>query len=184
LLKESLAIFQARKNHYETVTSLGALGHIALLQSDRVQAHKLLYEAVTIAADFNNQEGLGYLQPLLGLVTLYRGDRSEAHRLLRESLRLCLDLKDKVFLAQVCCYLAELELWKEELEQAQHWLAQSLSYHADPHGITINQVERLFVRTPGSSARKLSVRCNALPSGPRSHPPYPLRNGWASAFAC
>ena len=74
LLMESAQLFQARGNRYGMADSLGTLGRLALLQGDMVKAGALLHEAVTLASEFNYQEMVGNLQPLLGLVTLYGGD--------------------------------------------------------------------------------------------------------------
>ena len=82
--------------------------------------------------------------------------------LLTESLRLCLDLKEKPFLARNCTYLAEVALWVGEVEQAAQWLAQSLAYHADPHRITIYQVERLFVAARLATAQQHHRRAATL----------------------
>jgi hypothetical protein len=153
---------QARGSRYELADSLGALGRLAWLQGDLAQAHKLLAEAVSIAAPFNYADGLGPFQPLLGLVTLYRGDAAEARRLLNESLRLFLELRDKRYLARICIYLAELELWEGALDQAAHWLAQSLAYQADPRRITIDQVERLWVAARLAAAQQHHRRAAKL----------------------
>ncbi len=138
------------------------MGRLALLQDDMPRAQALLQEAVTLARDFNYQEMLGNSQPFLALATLYSGDAPEARRLLGDSLRLWSDLGDKVFLARVCTYLAETALWEGELAEAGHWLAKSLAYHAEPHWIRIDQVERLFVAARLAAAQGDSVRAAML----------------------
>jgi hypothetical protein len=142
---ESLALFRARENRYGIGDCLGTLGRLALLQGDLPQAHRHFHEVVTLATTFNLRMTQCQWQPLLGLVTLYDDNAAAAHRLLNESLHLCLELKNKFFLARVCTYLAEAALWAGALEQAEQWLAQSLAYHADPHRITIYELERLWV---------------------------------------
>jgi len=162
LLVESAQIFQARGSRWEMADSIGTLGHLALLLGDLPKAHALLHEAVTLARKFNYQEMLGNWRPFLALVTLYGGDAPEARRLLADSLTLSLDLKDKSFLARVCAYSAETALWVGELAEAQQWLAQSLGYHADPHRIRIDQIERLFVAARLATAQGAYLRAAAL----------------------
>ena len=161
-LSESLEIYQKQGNQYEAANCLGTLGSLALLQGDIAQAHRLLHEAVSIATVFRHQAMLGVWQPLFGLVTLYGGDAGEAHRVLAESLRLCLDLKDKTLLARVCTYLAEVALWEGELAQAGQWLALSLAYYADPHLITIYEVQRLLVAARLATAQQEYPRAATL----------------------
>lgn len=162
LIQESLEIYQRRGIYYELADGPGALGSIALLQGDLAQAHSLLHEAVTIATDFKNQGMVGTWQPLLGIVALYRGNSVEAQRLLSESLRIWLALKVKNGLARVCTYLAETALWEGELAQAEHWLAQSLVYDADPHQLTIYEVERLWVAARLATAQQHYPRAAML----------------------
>ena len=146
----------------KSADGLGTLGRLALLQGDLAQAHTLLHEAVTIATAFKHHDMLGHWQPLLGIVTLYSGDAPEARRLLSESLHLCIELKDKGLLARVCTYLAETALWEGELAEAEQWLAQSLAYHADPHRITIYEVERLLVAARLATAQQQYLRAATL----------------------
>jgi predicted ATPase/DNA-binding SARP family transcriptional activator len=153
---------QERGRRYVMANSLGALGRIAMLRGDLVQAHRLLEEAVTIAASFNYADGLGPSHPLLGLVTLYRGDTAEARRLLLESLLFSREIRDKDYLARVCGYLAELALWEGELDQAENWLDQSLAYDANPHRITIDQLERLWVAARLATGQRQFLRAATL----------------------
>ena len=123
---------------------------------------------MTLARELNYQRVLGESQSVLGLVTLYSGDVPEARRLLEDSLRLCLDLNDMRFLGRVCTYLAETALWEGELAEAEHWLAQSLTYHADPRLIRIDQIERLLVAARLATAQaRLSARRHAFRAGGR-----------------
>ena len=87
---------------------------------------------------------------------------AEARRLLEESLRLCLDLNDMRFLGRVCTYLAETALWEGELDEAEHWLAQSLTYHADPREIRMDQIERLLVAARLATAQGAYLRAATL----------------------
>ena len=82
--------------------------------------------------------------------------------MLSESLHLCLELKDKFYLARVCAYLAEVDLWEGKLEEAEHWLARSLAYHADPHRLTVDQVQRLFVAARLATAQQRYPRAATL----------------------
>jgi tetratricopeptide (TPR) repeat protein len=161
LVAESLEIFRRRENQYEIADGLGTLGIMALLQGDLGQAHSHLHEAVTILAAFN-QKMLGSWQPLLALVMLYGGDAPEARRLLTESLRLCIEIKSKHKLAEVCAYLAETALWEGALDEAEQWLRQSLTHHADPHRITIYEVERLWVAARLATAQEQYQRAATL----------------------
>ena len=162
LLVESIRLSQAMRSRYETAMILGISGRLALLLGDMAKAHALLHEAVTLGREFNHQELLGLVQPYLGLVTLYEGDAEEAHQLLDDSLRLCLNLKDKSFVARVCTYLAETALWKGELNEAELWLARSLTYHADPLRIGIDQVQRIFVAASLATAQQRYGRAATL----------------------
>ncbi len=162
LLTESLQLYKARENQYEIADAFSTLGSLALVQGDLVQAHTHFQEALTLATAVNNRETIGYSQPLLALVTLYGGDAHEARRLLSESLRLCLELKDSSFLARVCAFLAEVDLGEENLEGAEAWLVRSLVYHADPHKIVIDQVQRLFVAARLATAQQRYVRAATL----------------------
>ncbi len=162
LLTESLSLYKARANQYEVADALSTLGSIALVQGDLAQAHMHYQEALTLAIAVNNRETIGYSQPLLALVALYGGDAHEAHRLLSESLPLCLELKDKFYLARVCAFLAEVELCEGKLEEAEGWLARSLIYHADPHKVVIDQVQRLFVAARLAAAQQHYARAATL----------------------
>ena len=162
LLTESLKLYKASDNQYEIADAISTLGILSLMQGDLAQAYELFQQGLTIAAAFNKRETLGYAQPLLALVTLYSGDALAARHLLDESLRLCLELKDKIFLARVCANLAEVELWEGKLEEAEHWLARSLAYHADPHIITIDQLQRLFVAARLAVAQQRYARAATL----------------------
>jgi hypothetical protein len=162
LLMESAQIFQARGSRYEMADSLGLIGRLALLLGDMTKARALLHEAVALAQEYHYQEMVGNWQPFLALVTLYDGDTPGARRLLEDSLRLCLDLKDKFFLARVCTHSAETALWEGELAEAEQWLAQSLTYHADPRRISIDQVERLWVAARLATAQGAYLRAAAL----------------------
>ena len=79
-----------------------------------------------------------------------------------DSLRLCLKLKDKSFVARVCTYLAEIALWEGELNEAELWLARSLTYHADPLRIGIDQVQRIFVAARLAAAQERYARAATL----------------------
>jgi len=162
LVAESLEIFRRRENQYEVADGLGTLGILALLQGDLAQAHRHLYEAVTLIKTFNIPGMLGNWPSLLGLVTLYSGNTLEARRLLSESLRVCLDLKVKSLLARVCCYLSETDLWEGKVKQAEQWLGQSLAYHADPYRISINEVARLWVAARLATAQQQYPRAATL----------------------
>ena len=161
LITESLAIFRRRENQYEIADGFGTLGLLALLKGDLDQAHRHLYEAVTIATAMH-QEMLGNWQPLLAIVTLYGGNVVEARRLLQESLHLCREMKYMYNLARVCIFLAETALWESDLEQSAHWLAQSFAHDANPHKITIYEVMRLFVAARLATAQQQCPRAATL----------------------
>jgi predicted ATPase len=154
LLMESRSIFQRRQSGYEVADSIGALGRLAFLQGDLVQAHTHLQEAVSIATAFNYRDMMGFLQPLLAITTLYSGDLSEAQRLLLESLSLCLELKDKVYLARVSLFQADLALWQGEVGEAEQRLRTSLHYHNDPQKIAIDKVELLLTAARIATAQQ------------------------------
>ena len=154
LLTESLKLYKASDNQYEIADAISTLGILSLVQGDLAQAYEFFQQGLTIAVAFDKRETLGYAQPLLALVTLYGGNGLAARHLLDESLRLCLELKDKFYLARVCAIQAEVELWEGKLEEAEHWLARSLAYHADPHRLTIDQVQRLFVAARLATAQQ------------------------------
>ncbi len=162
LLTECLSLYKARANQYEVADALSTLGTLAFVQGDRVQARTHYQEALTLSTAVNNRETIGYSQPLLALVTLYSGDAHEARRLLSESLRLCLEMKDSFFLARVCAFLAEVDLGEGNLEGAEDWLIRSLVYHADPHKIVIDQVQRLFVAARLATAQQRYARAAIL----------------------
>jgi predicted ATPase/DNA-binding XRE family transcriptional regulator len=162
LLMESAQIFQARGSRYEMADSLGMIGRLALLLGDMTKARALLNEAVALAQEYRYQEMVGNWQPFLALVTLYDGDSPGARRLLEDSLRVCLDLKDTFLLARVCIHSAETALWEGELAEAEQWLAQSLTYHAAPSGVRIDQIERLLVAARLATAQGAYLRSAAL----------------------
>ncbi len=162
LLRESLAIFQARGSRYEMTNGLGTLGRMAFLQGDLAQAHKRLSEAVTIATDFRYHEMLGYLQAFLGLATLYQGDISEARRILSENHRFCTDLKDKGLVARNSIYLAETALCEGLLDEAEQWLNQSFAHFSNPRRIRIDQMERIFVAARLAAAQQHYQHAAAL----------------------
>ena len=162
LLRESLAIFQARGSRYEISNCLGTLGRMALLQGDLAQAHQRLYEAVAIATEFNYHEMLGWLQAFLGLATLYHGTISDARRILIENHTFCTDLKDKGLVARNSIYLAETFLSEGLVDEAEQWLGQSSVYYADPHRIRIDQVERLLVAASLAAAQQCYRRAATL----------------------
>jgi ATP/maltotriose-dependent transcriptional regulator MalT len=132
------------------------------LQGDLSEAHKLLHEAVTIAAAVNHEETLCFWQPILGLVALYRGDTTEARRLLTESLQRCIEYKEKSLLARNCTHLAELALWEGELDEAAEWLAQRLTYHVEPKWITIHEVTLFWVAGRLATAQQEYLRAATL----------------------
>ncbi len=154
LAKESFNLFLAQGNRYERSGALGLLGRLALLQGDLPQAHKLLSEAVTIAAAVNYKDVQCHWQPLLGLVTLYRGDMTSARQCLSESLRLCIEVKAKHLLARNCTYLAETALCEGLLDEAAQWLTQSVGYHADLGSITTTELQRLWVAARLATAQQ------------------------------
>ena len=102
------------------------------------------------------------LHYLLGLVTLYRGNTSEARQLLAESLSLCINNQEEVRAARVCTYLADAALWESKLDEAEQWLRQGLAHHADPHQITLYEVERLFVAARLATAQQQYPRAATL----------------------
>jgi tetratricopeptide (TPR) repeat protein len=162
LLREGIAIFQARGTRYETINGLGTLGRMALLQGDLAQAHERLSEAVTLAKEFNYQEMLAHLQGFLGQASLYQGDIAEARRILRENHILCTDLKDKGLVARNAIYLADTYLSEGLVDEADHWLRQSLAFFADPRRIRIDQLERLLVAARLAAAQQQYRRAATL----------------------
>lgn len=92
-------------------------------------------------------------QHLLGLVTLYRGDTSGARTLLADSLGLCVDLRLNLPAARICAYLADAELLDSKQDEAEQWLRQSLQWAAEPHRISIYDVERIFVAARLATAK-------------------------------
>jgi hypothetical protein len=162
LLRESLAIFEARDSRYEISTCLGALGRMALLQGDVAQGHTFLDEAVALATEFDYQEMLAHLQGFHGLATLYQGDIAEARRILSENHRLCTDLKVKGWVARNAIYLAETYLWEGLVDETDHWLRQSFAYYANPRRIRIDQLERLLVAARLAAAQQHYPRAATL----------------------
>jgi hypothetical protein len=138
------------------------------LQGDLSEAHKLLHEAVTIAAAVNHEETLCFWQPILGLVALYRGDTTEARRLLTESLQRCIEYKEKSLLARNCTHLAELALWEGELDEAAAvagaapGLPRRAAVDHDPRGDAVSGSPGAWPRRSRSTCAP--PRCSAWPT--------------------
>ncbi len=162
LATESLTFNRLRGDHSAIGNGLALLGRVAFLQGDLVQAHTYFQEVMTIAATHNYATMRCEWQPLLGLVTLYQGDAVAAQRILHESIAFCLEQQEKFFLARNYTYLTEVALTTGALAEAEHWLAQSLAAHADPHQITLDTVERLFVAARLATAQQQYRRAALL----------------------
>ena len=162
LMTESHALFQARGDQLGIGKTLSNLGRIALLRGDLAQADRLLQQAKLVLAGVGCLELYSELHYLLGLVTLYRGNTGEARQLLAESLSLCINNHEEVRAARVCTYLADAALWESKLDEAELWLRQGLAHHADPHRITLYEVERLFVAARLATAQQQYLRAATL----------------------
>lgn len=158
LATESLLLNRQQENHYGNSSAIGnclaLLGSIAFRQGDLPEAHRYFQEIITIAVTFTYATMRCEWQPLLGLVTLYLGEAVAAQRILHESIAFCLEQQEKFFLARNYTYLTEAALATGALAEAEHWLAQSLAAHADPHQITLDTVERLFVAARLATAQQ------------------------------
>lgn len=165
LATESLLLNRQQENHYGNSSAIGnclaLLGSIAFRQGELPEAHRYFQEIITIAVTFSYATMRSEWQPLWGLVTLYLGDAVAAQRILHESIAFCQEQQEKFFLARNYTYLTEAALVTGALEEAAHWLAQSLTAHADPHRITLDEVERLFIAARLATAQQ-QFQCAAM----------------------
>lgn len=153
LATESLELFRRRGDHNGISNTLAILGQLALMRGDLDAAYTLLCQSRTMITAFERLNWRLDWQHLLGLVTLYRGDTSGARTLLADSLGLCVDLRLNLPAARICAYLADAELLDSKQDEAEQWLRQSLQWAAEPHRISIYDVERIFVAARLATAK-------------------------------